>query len=240
MFQRVKHHRAIGAAHRSAFPSERALQLSLLDALSPSTDTHPVSFAKREVQVGSCIPDVVAVRYKRPPSTHLLPSRIAYRHAVVLSLLRARSPLRSTTIAARIHDAPLRIQPTIDELCAAGAILECPSGAFAIARELREDEPEVIAIEAKLSRWKEALAQAESYRHFANYVVIALDAARLTRPTDASAASRRRRVGLCCASPESTLWLVEPARNATCHGPAWEYLVQTAAMCTAQRAWTSR
>ena len=98
----------------------------------------------------------------------------------------------------------------------------------------------MVAIEAKLCRWRDALRQAETYTQFADRVVVAMDLHGVPRASSAASLFRKRGIGLCGLSPHATEWLVRPESNPDCRGPEWEYLVATAPAPSAQTLWSLR
>ena len=207
------------------FANERALQNTLVNGDLGTDGSHRVCFVRSEVPVGSCIPDIVCVRLSEQPRTDLIPSRFSYRHAFVLSLLRERSPLHVETIAAQSFEPPDKARLLIEDLALAGAVVPLHTGAFAISPELLAAEPDVVAIEAKLHRWKDALRQAKTYKRFADRVVVAMDAHGIPSQPAALDEFQSAGVGLCAVAPEATEWLLHPTPVPGCRGPEWEYLV---------------
>jgi hypothetical protein len=153
---------------------------------------------RREMPVGGCIPDILLVSFSSPPPTELWPSGFTYRHACVLAELRRSRALRRSTLATRLYETEERIAPLVNDLVGSRAIEERPTGALQLSAELRRLKSEVIAIEAKLSRWSEALDQAASYRAFADRVIVAMDAGLFdASDSEAVASFRRAGIGLC-------------------------------------------
>lgn len=222
------------------FENERALQRALVGGhLGPGAQ-YPVCFIRPEVPVGSCIPDIVCVRFAAAPRIDLIPSKFTFRHAFVLSVLRNRSPLRAETIAANCFEPPEKLRPVVEELAAEGALIPLHTRSFALSPLLTEIETEVVAIEAKLRRWKDALRQAEVYRRFADRVGVAMDARGIPSQPEALEQFRLSGIGLCSVTHHGTKWLVKPEKVPDCRGPEWEYLVCTAPSPSAQTLWTLR
>ncbi|MEB2346586.1 MAG: hypothetical protein OZ948_17815 [Deltaproteobacteria bacterium] len=196
--------------------------------------------ARREVPVGGCIPDLVVVGFAGEPCLDVWPRRRTYRHAYVVSMLRRHGRLRPETIAAKAF-APLdRIRPVLDDLLASGAICQAESGAVSLSPSLAESDAEVVAVEAKLRRWREALEQASSYATFANRVLVAMDAAGAPSTPEALAAFRERGVGLLTVRSGTVECLVPPRRSSRRADPQWDYLVSSAAAPGPQTLWLKR
>lgn len=70
------------------------------------------------------------------------------------------------------------------------------AGRFRISRKVRRRLAHVVAVEAKLIRWKEAVEQAKSYLRFANASYVALPSSVITRLRPIRAACRSAGIGL--------------------------------------------
>lgn len=68
----------------------------------------------------------------------------------------------------------------------------------------------VIALEAKLLRWREALQQAYRNTCFAHRSLVVLPWAAAERAAQHRAEFERRHVGLCAVMPDSVIVLIEP------------------------------
>ena len=97
-------------------------------------------------------------------------------------------------------------------------------------------ETEVVAVEAKLSRWKEALGQAVAYQEYADWVVVVMDPEAIPRREDVADSFREAGVGLCSLSPIKTEWLVLPVKERK-SGHNREYLLASA-LSRAQTSWS--
>jgi hypothetical protein len=234
----------------SAFQREVELQRRLAEAefirqilseLDRSAESiFPYVFARREVQIAGCIPDLVIVRFAEPPSGELWPTRSTFRHAFVVSLLRRYGRLFPETLAAKAFSRLERIQPTVDDLLASGAIAESNSGAVFLSPRWATTCVEVVAVEAKLRRWREALEQAQSYSRFADRTLVAMDQAFAPRDLEEHKEFRRRGVGLISVGPESFECLAPPARSSLKPSPEWEYIVSSVVSAKGQGRWALR
>jgi hypothetical protein len=103
-----------------------------------------------------------------------------------------------------------------------------------VRRGLFPNAAEVIAVEAKLHRWREAIEQATTYRRFANRSFVALPRATIEGSAQISEACRERGLGLI-AVWSSGAKVVRPAVR---HRPAsaeWVWVVGQAADWKATR-----
>lgn len=238
-----------GAADGPRFEREVDLQIALaspeflgaaLAQVGLGSDRFDCLVARREVPVGGCIPDLVVVGFAKAPRSDVWPRRHNFRHAFVVSLLRRHGRLRAETIAAKAF-APLdRMRPVLEDLLTSGAVTGSDSGAISLSPLLANADVEVVAVEAKLRRWKQALQQATEYARFADRVVVAMDAACVPRAPSVLAEFRACRVGLLGVGSADAEWLVSPRRASRRANPEWDYLVSSAASPRPQTLWLRR
>ena len=214
------------------FESELALQRTLcagMDRLALPAAGLRHAVVRREVPIGSRIADFVVVRFAELPSDLDWSIRWSFRHAYVVSLLRRREALRIATIAAHAFEEPSRIEPLVSELINCGALCQTSSGAVRLSPWLASIRAQVITVEAKLHRWKEALEQAVYNAAFADFSVVAMDAGGSPRSPAALDQFRKNGIGLCAVGSQAADWLVAPQPFTAGRSPEWDYLVSAAA-----------
>ncbi len=123
--------------------------------------------------VGQVIPDLLSISGPRNP-VPLRMRGLSNLDAAIVSLLLIGRPLQPRTIADRLYAGLHQVQSRLNKLSSSGVIVTNPTGSFVMAPSIFQDGFHVVAVEAKLSRWREALAQAVTYRAFANRVFVAL------------------------------------------------------------------
>lgn len=111
--------------------------------------------------VVSCEQEVFALAHIEMPSTEILAYLRAVRHASV------------DTIAKRVGRPKSVIVRCIDELVEVEAI-QGGNNAFSLNQNWREILPEIVTIEAKVEKWRDAVTQAARNRLFAHKSYIAL------------------------------------------------------------------
>ena len=146
-----------------------------------------------EVGVGRSIADVVAAVVQLTASR--FPSVLSVRESVVVSALRRFGPTRVDILErlCGLRPGELRGGP-LEALRERGVVSLGRGGRVSMGGWYRSGA--VIAIEAKLTRWRDALRQAMVYRHFADRVYVALPADCMARPLHARAMFEREGVGL--------------------------------------------
>jgi len=183
---------------------------------------------------------VVYVRFAEPPSADVWPDRWSFLHASIVWLLRRRRRLRSATLHSLAYDSPARIEAALYDLLDSGAIKELPSGSYGLSVELEEIRAEVVAVEAKLRDWKQALRQAISYRRFADRVSVVLDWKATPREKQTIRLFRRWNTGLGGLRSHTLDWIVTPLAGTRVTGPEREYIITAAALPTRYTLWSWR
>lgn len=222
------------------FETERELQETIAELDFEFFTSHPISFTRREVRVGGCIPDLVSIHFKKDPTIHPWPSRWSYKHSFAVWLLRDQA-LSIEDIAASFFEPVERVSPIIDNLLSSGVAVELRNKKINLAKHVQiNSRANVTAVEAKLKNWRQALAQAIRYKDFANVVVVAMDATMIPTKDVHLDQFRAEQVGLCAVSYESIEWIVPPKIREEGIGHEKEGLVMSATIPTTQRFWARR
>ncbi len=129
---------------------------------------------RREVGVGRSIADVVAA--VMPSRTLRVPPALTVRESVIVSTLRTHGGTRIDLLEqlCGMPSGSLR-DGELDRLVALGVIVRGDGGRVALGGRWFRSAA-LVAIEAKLLRWLDALEQAIEYRRFADRVYVALPA----------------------------------------------------------------
>lgn len=210
------------------FSSERDLQNKLVSIDLIPDDIFSTTYMREEVPVGECIPDLIYVRFSNPPNPDVLPRKWTYRHTYVIWLLRKWGKLHPKTIAARSYERLERIEPIIEDLINSGSIKKKKTGALTLSEELNLLSAEVISVEVKLKRWRQALLQAEKYKRFSDQVFIAMDADGIPRGEDDLTLFRNLGVGLYAVSTDERNLIIPPGVCSQSKGAEREYLIASA------------
>jgi len=156
-----------------------------------------------EVSVGSVIPDFVVVQGGGGESgrrQHLS----NFDTAILAELLN--SCRRVSTIAKRLWSEERAIRKRLERLQRVGLVCEERRGSFTPV-SVPFSGTHVIAVEAKLSRWTEALRQAVSYRNFADESYVALPSLLASSHTRLLDEIRECGIGILAVS-ERSVWPV--------------------------------
>lgn len=215
------------------------MQEHLATALSAAVADSNDVWIRREMPMGRRIPDVVMLRFPSPPPLQLWPRTSTYAHAAAIAELRRAVILRKSRLAERLFETHDRVARLVRDLVATGAVIES-GNTLRLSPAMRTSTAEVVAIEAKLARWTEAMHQAESYRSFADRVFVAMDAGLFdTQSTRAIAAFRRAGVGLYLVN-RSGIQLAYKGRAERQMTPEREYVFASALSTRSQTLWIRR
>lgn len=222
------------------YETERDLQLEISKIDLNLFDTYPVSFVRREVHVGGCIPDLVMVYFGQDPAYNIWPRTWSYRYSYVIWLLRERGVLSKEEIASLLYAPIENIAHIIHDLTTKDIIIENDEGNLLLADYVKNIKAEVVAIEAKLRDWKEALSQAVRYKEFANISIVAMDASMVPKSNDARNEFINNQVGLWAVSPGIVEWLIYPTMREYGIGHEKEHIVMSTIIPTTQTFWSRR
>ncbi len=184
----------------------------------------PVRMTRTFLQrpVGTVIPDLIYIR-AYGSRKQLLPvsGLTALESAIVAALLLGR-PLTDATIARRLYSQVDRITPRLRALERRGVIEQPSDGVWVVRRKTILKRTRVVAVEAKLSRWRDAVQQAVSYLAFANQSYVALPRAIAERNDALREACWKGRVGLALVEPRRvTLALIAPTHHPRTADRVW-------------------
>lgn len=225
------------------FRYEKDLQSHLADLELDLAGDHIVTFYRREVNMGSCIPDMIYVRFKDVPDRHLWPRNNTYRHAHIIWLLRkyGRQTTRELASHGFSHFSKF-FQGAIKDLMKAEAIFEHDDGSVELSDAMLGVTGEVITVEAKLKRWRQALEQAILYKAWSDYVFVVMDAKHTPTKPRVLNEFRAAGVGLCSLSPESTKldWSIQPQKINEKNSFDKEYLIAAVTCPRKQAYWDVR
>ena len=210
------------------YKSERDLQIELTKLDFNFFEAHPVSFYRREVSVGGCIPDLVSVYFKQDPASKNWPHKWSYKHSFIIWLIKNRKNPSLQEIVSYSYELPEKLLPILNELLANGLIKELDDGSFQVSNQINQLNAEVVAVEAIC------------YKAFANIVFVAMDAVAIPRSLDVIQEFKMQQVGLCAISRGSIEWVVDPVSRQQGIGHEKEYLVMSATIPTTQRFWARR
>lgn len=222
------------------FASEKRLQEHLADINLVEDRSFPTTLLRREVPVGNCIPDIIIVRTETNETRGFWPKRWTHKHTHLVWLLRNHSQLSIDQIANLCYEPVSRISGAMHDMVRSGAMVEVYSDTFRLSDTFRKLTFEIIAIEAKLRNWREALTQARNYQRFANRTIVAMDFEFAPRDSFVLNEFKQHHVGLCAVSSSQIEWLIQSQIHEVPIGPDAEYLAASASSFSGQHLWSRR
>jgi hypothetical protein len=154
-----------------------ALEADLCSALQGAWPLHLGSEGRidilREMRVGAVIPDQIVVRTRTDAHSESPLPRLTLFESEILAAF-ADGSRRPSSIASQLFARIERVRDVLDRLERHDLVCKQPGGSYARSRSSMPRHIEVIAVEAKLVRWRDAVEQAIEYQRFANRVYVAL------------------------------------------------------------------
>jgi hypothetical protein len=196
-------------------PVEFPLEARLMDILAANT-TAALKSCKRcemlvfsHVSIGATIPDLVIVRHPLRDTRRI---RLSDFEAWIVAELWSRGALRESTITRRLYTRSERTHVALQKLERLGVIERTPRGAYTL-RTTPSPKTEVVAIEAKLTRWRDAIEQARDYLRFSTASYVALPESVIERNADIIDSCAEASVGLLGVSAERVHAIAHPPRR---------------------------
>ncbi len=222
------------------FKNERQLQQKIAEFSFGFFSEYPVTYIRREVRVGGCIPDLVSIHFEQDPNSFSWPSRWSTRHSYTLWLLRDRT-LTVEEISEAFYEPIDKVKPVINFVISAGLAFINKRGKVSLSTQANNiTQANVVAVEAKLRDWRQALNQAIRYKDFADIVFVAMDASNIPTSKDYLNIFKEQKIGLCAVTDSSYDWIFEPVNRREPIGHEKEYLLMSATIPSTQRLWSRR
>jgi hypothetical protein len=214
---------------------EFALEDQLLRIVERDVSAHFVPRGSRKVRrfiklpVGMIVPDLVLVatpkQARGAKRTNRVPS--LFECAILATLLR-RGPLTRTRLAGLLYTRGSSLDRAVIRLIRDKLLRSNLSGLLAVRKSSFPARINIVSIEAKLRRWKDAIRQAREYRPFSNRSYVALPKTVIEGNQRLQRACAASGVGLIAVSPKRTE-LVLATKNAKPITAEWVWLVRKAA-----------
>lgn len=192
-----------------------------LPALFPSRE-YP-SWTAGSLPIGAGMPDLVVVSFE--PKVIAL-ARASLPTSEVLAYLRAVGCARAETISERLQKPENVIIECLDTLIEADAVTSNRS-TYCLLPEWRDILREIVTIEAKVSNWRKAVAQAARNRVFAHRSFIALPDP-IAQRVRKDALIRDLGIGLLAVDEDGGVRSLKRARRS--QPRYWAYYYQIAAL----------
>lgn len=152
----------------------------------------------REIAVGRSIPDLVIVGHD--PAYEALSPVLSAQESVFIAQIRGIRRARIDTLAPMYERDP-SLHHCVESLIRRQVLLRSRTGTVSLSPEFR-NKGRLIAIEAKLTKWRQAVTQATAYLRFADEAYVLLPEATAQRAMEARKDFRTARVGLLAQTAE--------------------------------------
>ena len=185
------------------------LEASTADVLRSCVNCEMLVFS--QVTVGATIPDLVIVRQPQEPTIEKR-VRLSDFEAWVVAELWGRGALREPTLTRRLYTRSQRTQVALQKLERLGIVRRTPAGGYVLTDVMKRNV-EVLAVEAKLTRWREAIEQARDYLRFSMASYVALPESVVRSNSDIVEACKEAQVGLLAVSTDGVRVVWRPRRR---------------------------
>jgi len=167
-----------------------------------------------EFQIGATIPDLLIVTHRHAPNARKQSAKpfTMFESAVVADLLQRQSP-RGTDVMRRLYARPSAFDRVVARLSRLGVVSKKSGGILTVQKDTFPDKVEIIAIEAKLRRLKEAVGQAKAYLTFSNAAFVALPETILAANRQIQRVCKDEGIGLIAVGRSKIRILVRPRRR---------------------------
>lgn len=177
----------------------------------------------REPTFGGVVPDLLV-----GVAPEVLPRSISndrWPHGIyesfILDALTTASDCSPESVRRSVGLPMSSFKRALRELVRAGLVFQTDDGQLVqTALATAAIAVELIAVEAKLSRWREALAQAIGYKDFTDRVYVALDAGRLELTKAMREEFERVGVGLLSCTPDTVMAMIDAPHRDIIASPA--------------------
>lgn len=163
--------------------------------------------------VGVRIPDLV-VLYDRHRARPSRPITLTYFEADVLAyLLETAESWTPSALSAAAYAPPDAVSRALFRLKRHRLVIEAVPTKFTVRRAAFPQHLEIVAVEAKLTRWRDALEQARGYLRFANRSYVAVPGALARGNHRLLADCADDGIGVVAVDSASTSVVLEAARH---------------------------
>ena len=145
---------------------------------------------------------------------------ISFVEATVLTAVEVHQRLTLGELRAHLHLTPSGETRALKRLFKTGALTK-EGDSISLAPEWRSTSAQLTAVEFKLCRWRDALAQALSYLRFANRSYVVLDAHQTQAHSDMVDLFETVGVGLCLLDGDLTTVVVDAATHTLISPDRW-------------------
>jgi hypothetical protein len=194
---------------------KRALPAALLLRRPPTVSAPRIAVTP---SIGLQIPDIL-IGLGVPQHRTSLRS-LTYVDAAVLATIDVLRRSEIGDIQSRVNIGDRALRNSLRRLESHGIIGHTRADRYLLSREYSRSRIELVAVEVKLRRWREALDQAVRYSKFADRTYVVLDASQFNPERHIVREFSSRGIGLLIQA-EETVQLIRQARRSLNRAPDW-------------------
>ena len=173
-----------------------------------------------ELTIGPAIADMVILR---PRAERVWPEApLTVAESIILSTLRQLGTARVDALSRQVFMSVAEVRDVLDGRLTEWRLVRSKERGVVEARAAWVRDAEVIAVEAKLTRWREALAQATVYREYADRAYVLLPESSASVAVKHAEVFREAGVGLLAYDAQGVSCMIASAK-ATIHSWHREY-----------------
>ncbi|MDB4913923.1 MAG: hypothetical protein JWM95_1567 [Gemmatimonadetes bacterium] len=162
-----------------------------------------------EETIGDVVPDVLIGVWQDDSYVDYRP--LTYVEAHLLSFITQSGPLSADDLGERLHLTSTGANRALKRLLHLNTVAYDEDGCLRTQVERAYPAVQIVAFEAKLVRWKDALEQAETYLRFANRAFVVLDGSQIALSARVVSAFKDSRVGLYLQHDTRTTCVLDAA-----------------------------
>ena len=148
-----------------------------------------------EPSICGVIPDILYCHWRTLPQVKIKrPATIIDAH--ILSVLDERGRCNLIDLCGALYLSESKASESLSRLVRQGQIVAKHGGYYVLAKNASARQATLVAVEMKMSRWREALDQAQSYLKFANLSFVVLDGSQVEASQQIESAFADTGVGL--------------------------------------------
>lgn len=170
-------------------------------------------FIINEFDSGNGIADIIVGTYRPRLSEQSMRSPINLNWVSLLATMNRNKKLNIDEFTELYGYSKKTAMLQIREYENAGFIELLNDNIFIVKKEYKSVVENVVAIEAKLKNWKQALKQAYRYRRFSDFSIVLMDADNVTPALKAENVFMEYGIGLASLNEKGCKILISPAKN---------------------------
>lgn len=170
-------------------------------------------FVIDEFDSGSGVADLVVGTYRHRISGKCVRSSINLNWVSPLAMMSRNQKFHVDEFVESYGYSKKTVMLQVREYANAGFIKFLGNGVFIVKKEYEPVVETIVAIEAKLRDWKQALRQACRYRRFSDYSLVLLDADNVAPAVKAKEMFVEYGIGLASLDQRGCSILISPARH---------------------------